>query len=251
MINIFKNIFARIWAVWAMLAFVSTMLVFMIPFFLFCYFKPEPTRTIRFIAFSRVWMGIFLVMIGCPLRIRGRENFEAGKQYIVLCNHNSFMDIPVSSPSIPWGNKTIAKSELAKIPIFGMVYKAGSILVDRKSDKSRKDSFGKMKEVLNMGLHMCIYPEGTRNKTNEPLKAFHNGAFKLSIETGKAIIPGIIFNTARVLPASKTMYLLPHRLEIHFLNPIVPVAGQTVEELKDKVHDIMADYYSSNSVIRN
>ena len=69
--------------------------------------------------------------------------------------------MPVSSPGIPGGNKTIAKAEMAKIPLFGLIYKTGSILVDRKNEKSRRDSFTKMKEVLDMGLHMCIYPEGT------------------------------------------------------------------------------------------
>ena len=50
-----------------------------------------------------------------------------------------------------------------------------------------------MKKVLDMGLHMCIYPEGTRNKTDQPLKTFHDGAFRLAIDTRKAIIPGMIF----------------------------------------------------------
>ena len=40
-----------------------------------------------------------------------------------------------------------------------------------------------MKEVLKKGMHMCIYPEGTRNRTNEPLKKFYDGAFKLAVET--------------------------------------------------------------------
>jgi len=171
-----RSVFARIWAGWAAVAFVSTMLVFFIPFLLFCYFRPEPSKTYRFVAYSRIWMAVFLNLIGCPLTIRGRSNFQKGENYIVLCNHNSLMDVPVSSPYIPGGNKTIAKTELARIPLFGLLYQTGSVLVDRKSDASRKESFSKMKAVLAMGLHMCIYPEGTRNKTNEPLKSFHGGA---------------------------------------------------------------------------
>src|SRR5690606_35229051 len=122
----------------------------------------------------------------------GREHFERGKRYIVVCNHNSFMDIPVSSPSIPGGNKTIAKAELARIPLFGLIYRAGSVLVDRKSEKSRKESYLRMKEVLDMGLHMCIYPEGSRNRTGKPLKAFHSGAFRLALDTGTPIVPAVI-----------------------------------------------------------
>ncbi|RZJ21552.1 MAG: hypothetical protein EON51_11145, partial [Acinetobacter sp.] len=68
---------------------------------------------------------------------------------IVICNHNSFMDIPISTPSIPGANKTIAKIELAKVPVFGAMYTAGSVLVDRKSETSRKESLTKMKKVLD------------------------------------------------------------------------------------------------------
>lgn len=146
--NILKDIFYRIWAVWAFLLFVITMIVFLIPFFSFSYFKKEPGKTIRFIRYSRVWMSIYLFMIGCPLTVKGRKNFKKGENYIVLCNHNALMDIPVSSPAIPGGNKTIAKIEMAKTPLFGYLYKTGSVLVDRKSDASRKESYTKMKKFL-------------------------------------------------------------------------------------------------------
>jgi 1-acyl-sn-glycerol-3-phosphate acyltransferase len=176
------------------------MLIFLIPFLLFCYFRPDPQKTKWFCRYSGVWMGVFLPLAGCPLRIRGKEKFAKGQTYIVVCNHNALIDVPVSSPGIPGGNKTIAKIEFARIPIFGLMYQAGSILVDRKNENSRRESFTKMKEALDMGLHMCIYPEGTRNKTNEPLKPFHDGAFRLSLSTGKAIIPAIIFNSRKIMP---------------------------------------------------
>ena len=62
------------------------------------------------------------------------------------------MDVPLTTPFIPGANKTIAKKELAKIPFFGMIYKSGSVLVDRKSDESRKGSFDEMKKVLKLRL---------------------------------------------------------------------------------------------------
>jgi 1-acyl-sn-glycerol-3-phosphate acyltransferase len=246
--KLLKEIFGRAFALWALLTFTVTMLVFLVPFFLLCYFLPEPKRTYRFIAFARVWMGVWLTIIGCPLTIRGREQFAPGMNYIVLCNHNSFMDVPVSSPSIPGGNKTIAKVEMAKIPLFGLLYTAGSVLVDRKNDSSRKDSFNKMKKVLAMGLHMCIYPEGTRNKTDKPLKSFHSGAFRLAVDTKKSIIPACIFNTRKVLPTHKFFYLMPHRLSIHFLPPVEVTENSTAEELQEKVFEIMRLYYVKNAV---
>ena len=93
-----------------------------------------------------------------------------------------------------------------------------------------------------MGMHMSIYPEGTRNRTKEPLKPFYDGAFKLAISSGNAIIPAIILNTRKALPVHRSFFFLPHRLEMHFLEAI-PVDGQTAEELRDKVFEIMKDYY--------
>ena len=244
--NILKDIFYRIWAVWAFLFFVVTMIIFLVPFFLFCYFKDEPHKTIRFIRYARVWMSFYLFMIGCPLTVRGKNNFKKGENYIVLCNHNALMDVPVSSPAIPGGNKTIAKIEMAKVPLFKYLYKTGSVLVDRKSDASRKESYNKMKKVLEMGLHMCIYPEGTRNKTDQPMKSFHSGAFRLAMETGKSIIPGIIFNTRKVLPFNKPYSVIPHPLQIHFLEPINILPDDTTDSLKERAFQVMSDYYQRN-----
>jgi 1-acyl-sn-glycerol-3-phosphate acyltransferase len=242
-----KEIAGRIFAIWAIVMFIATMLIMVIPFLLFSYWAKPPKNTLRFIKYSRVWMGIFLPLIGCPLFVRGRKNFAPGETYIVVCNHNSLMDVPIATPAIPGGNKTIAKIEMAKIPIFGMMYRTGSVLVDRKSDASRKDSYLQMRKVLDMGMHMCLYPEGTRNKTDQPLKSFHDGAFRLSIDSGKAIIPGIIFHTRKVLPASKPFYLMPHKMEMHFLPPIAPQPGDTTQTLKDRVYKVMWDYYTVNS----
>jgi len=190
-------------------------------------------------------MRIFFFLTGIRISIKGKNNFKDKQNYIVVSNHNSLMDVPLTTPFIPGANKTIAKIEMARIPLFGVIYKAGSILLDRKSEESRKNSFILMKEVLDRGLHMCIYPEGTRNKTNEPLQRFHSGAFKLAIDTGKPILPTVIFNTAKVLPANKTLFFWPVKIKMHFLEP-VEVESQTAEQLKEKVFALMRDYYVNN-----
>ena len=239
------NILARIWAVWGILIFVITMLLFLPPFLLFSYFRSDPQKTHNFVRFARVWMSVFLTLIGCPLRIRGKEKFKKGATYIVVCNHNSLIDVPVTFPFIPGGNKTIGKASFARTPLFGMIYRTGTVLIDRKSETSRRESFTKMKEVLEMGLHMCIYPEGTRNKTPDPLKSFHDGAFRLAIVTGKAIVPAIIFNSRSIMPANKTFFLWPRRLDMHFLDPISVHPGDDAESLKQRVFRVMWDYYSA------
>jgi 1-acyl-sn-glycerol-3-phosphate acyltransferase len=242
--KLLKNIFGRIWALWGIITFITTFLLIFIPSIL-TWLLPNPFGQKVFIFIARVWMNIWLPMVGCPVSIKGREHFAKGKSYVVTCNHNSLLDVPLSSPFIPGGNKTIAKTSFMYTPLFGFYYMKGAILVDRKSDKSRKQSFIKMKQVLAKGIHMCIYPEGTRNRTAEPLKKFYDGAFKLAAETNTAIIPAVILNTKKALPANKPFFFLPHKLHIHFLPPI-SIKGRSAEELKEIVFAIMKDYYQQN-----
>ncbi len=244
--KIFKEIVARIWALWGILTFIITFLIFFIPS-MCTNLMDEPRSSILFTKISRWWMNVWLKLICCPLIVKGKENFKPNTSYIVTCNHNSLMDVPLSSPYIPGANKTIAKTSFTKIPLFGSYYKKGSVLVDRKSESSRKESFKKMKQVLEMGFHMCIYPEGTRNKSKEIIGNFHSGAFRLAVDTKHAIVPGVIFNTKKVLPNNKTFYFLPHKLEIHFLPPI-PVSNEDdADSLKEKTHAIMKNYLLTNS----
>src|SRR6476659_2813588 len=225
-----KNILARIAAVWGILVFVSTMIFALIPVALSGFWQ-EPKRSVITHHVFAIWMDVFFFFVGIRRVITGKKNFKPGENYVIVCNHNSFMDVPLTSGSIPGPNKTIAKVEMARIPRFGIIYKRGSVLVDRKREQSRKESYTKMKEVLQMGLHMCIYPEGTRNKTSEPLQPFHDGAFRLAVDSGKAIIPTVLFYTRLVLPQNKGFYFWPHRVEMHFLPPIFP-EQKTAQELK-------------------
>ena len=213
---------------------------------MFTWLLPEPMGQGIFIKIARVWMNIWLTLVGCPIKVKGKENFAAGAAYVITCNHNSLMDVPLSCPYIPGPNKTIAKSSFAKIPLFGFFYMKGSVLVNRKSEISRIKSFDKMKNVLANGMHMSIYPEGTRNRTSEPLKRFHDGAFKLATDTGCSIIPAILFNTKKVLPLNKTFYFWPHKLEIHFLEPVKVNESKNYSELKEKVFVMMKEYYEKH-----
>lgn len=240
--KVLKNILGRLFACWALLVFVVSLLLVFIPIWL-TGFAREPRRTVSVFRIFRAWMNFFFFFTGVRRIHRGRGHFKKGEAYIVVCNHRTFMDVPLSSPGIPGANKTIAKIEMARIPIFGTIYKRGSVLVDRKSEESRRASYARMREVLQMGLHMCIYPEGTRNKTAEPLQRFHDGAFRLSVETGRSVIPAVIFGTAKVLPTSKTFYFWPGTVQMHFLPPVSP-AGKTTQQLKDEVFGLMKDYYS-------
>lgn len=240
-----KKFFGKIFALWGIIAF----LIFILPaaFILWIIgLFSDPIRTRIFRIVVNIWMSIWIFLIGCRLKIKGKENFAKGKNYIITCNHNSFMDVVATTPFIPGPNKTIAKIELSKIPIFGLIYKRGSILVDRKDKNSRKDSFTKMKQVLDLGMHMCIYPEGTRNDSNALLTDFKDGAFRLAEDTGYAIIPALLFNTKKIMPPKKGFYLWPATMHLHFLPPVPINKEDSADALKQKVFLIMENYLREN-----
>jgi 1-acyl-sn-glycerol-3-phosphate acyltransferase len=76
-------------------------------------------------------------------------------------------DIFINSITLPWDNVFffLSKVELGKVPVFSVVAKNLAVLVDRSSMTSRVKSMKKMKEILNDGISVWIFPEGTRNKT--------------------------------------------------------------------------------------
>ena len=242
--KLIKNIIGRILAFWALLMFATTMFIFMW-FYLYCLVLPEPQKTKWHRLVSQCWMSTFMLFSGIRFSVRGKNIFDNLENAVVVCNHNSLLDIPVSFPFLPRANKTIAKKSLSKVPIFGWIYSIGTVLVDRNDSKSRQESYDKMKYVLNHGLDMLIYPEGTRNKTSEPLKSFYDGAFKLAIETQKPIVPVVMLNTKKMLPAKPVMYFKPGKISMHILSPVYP-EGHSIDSLKNIVYDIMAKHYLEN-----
>jgi 1-acyl-sn-glycerol-3-phosphate acyltransferase len=236
--RILKDIFARFWAFWGLLSFVVTFLIIIFPCHIADTFKNYKKGQLFFLAIARGWMHCWLRLVGCPFSIHGKENFKAGENYVVVYNHTSFLDVTVAAPFTPGANKTIAKNSFAKIPLFGWFYKRGGVMVDRSNERSRIASYESMKQVLAEGMHMCLYPEGTRNKSNEPLKSFFDGAFKLAVETNKAIIPCIIRGTKDALPATKLFYFIPNKISLTFL-PAISSAGKTSKVLNEEVKQKM------------
>ncbi len=241
MTNKIKLYTGRILAFWALFVFASTMFLF-IWFYLACFFLQEPNKTKWHRTISRIWMSLFLTLSGLRFSVTGKHHFNKIGPAIVICNHNSLIDVPLSTPFLPRANKTIAKKSFIYVPIFGWIYQFGSVIVDRKNDHSRKTSFDNMKRVLDSGLDMLIYPEGTRNKTSEPLKSFYDGAFKLAVDTQKPIIPVVILNTKKILPAYPIMCFKPGKIQMDILAPI-DSQGHTVKSLKQLAFDTMSAHY--------
>src|SRR5688572_16289997 len=126
--------------------------------------------------FLAIWSWIFSMLTFIRYEFIGREHLKKGESYIYVSNHTSFLDIPGIVMLIPGEFRPIAKKELLKIPVFGVIVRSAAVIVDRSNAQSRKRSMEKIREILTHGISTLIFAEGTQNRTKEPLQPFKDGA---------------------------------------------------------------------------
>ena len=185
---------------------------------------------------------IFGWLTGIRYEVTGRENLQKQDACVMTCNHAAVADMFILVHAIKGIRyRPLSKIELASIPLFGFLWRHTLVFVDRKSPESRKKSVQVVEQMIReQKISLLIFPEGTRNRTPQPLKDFYDGAFRIAIECQVSIVPMIILNTRRITPP-KSWMLKPGLLICHFLPPI-STAGMNdddIEPLKEKVYALM------------
>ncbi len=176
---------------------------------------------------------------GARARLEGLENVQPGVQYIFLSNHVSNLDAPLLLPSIPGMTSVFIKRELMKVPFLATAMRLGKYVPVSRGN-SREDaqrSVDAAADALNSGLHMTIFPEGTRSPDGR-LLPFKKGAFFLAEQTGAPIIPVVISGTERMMPKG-SQRITPGEAYIRFLAPIHPQDATSREDLMERVRAAM------------
>lgn len=188
---------------------------------------------------ARLWYGCIF--------IRHKEIYEVAhdksRQYIFVANHRSYMDIPALVRTMHQPVRVLGKHEMVKFPVFGWIYKAAAIIVDRSSSEKRAKSVRALKAALKHGISIFIFPEGTFNETNAPLKDFYDGAFRIAIETQTPIKPLLFIDTVDRLHWRGIFELTPGRSAVVFMKEI-DVSEYTMKDmniLKQNVYEIMEE----------
>lgn len=198
--------------------------------------------------FLWLWSWIFSILTFIRYKFYGRENFRKGQAYIYVSNHTSFLDIPGLTILLPGQFRPLAKKELLKIPVFGWIAKSAAIIVDRSSPDSRKKSIDRLKAFLRAGISILIFAEGTQNRSNNILQPFHDGAFRIAVDTQQPILPIVVLGAGRLMPPG-TIDLKPGLIRI-YVGEEIPTTGLTVQEVKDlkmKTMGVMTDMILANS----
>jgi 1-acyl-sn-glycerol-3-phosphate acyltransferase len=178
---------------------------------------------------------------GIKIEISGFENIPAGRSCIFMSNHVSNLDPPVVLPLLPGRSSVLLKQELMSIPILGRAMRMAKFVPVARG--SRRDaaqaSVEAAADALRSGLHILVYPEGTRSPDGR-LSAFKKGPFFLAQGTLAPIVPIALSGTQTMMHKGSNA-IVPGLARIQILPPIEPSQYETREELMAAVRSAIAE----------
>jgi len=158
----------------------------------------------------------------------------SNQSYMLMCNHSSHFDIPLSIVAFPGLNvRMMAKKELFRIPFFGKAMRSAEFaIIDRGNIRQGIQDLKQVEVLMQNGIVMWIAPEGTRSKTGE-IGNFKRGGFITAIQAKAMIIPIGIVGSGNILPAKSLNLNFGQRVDIYVGEPID--AGVYTLEQKDEL----------------
>lgn len=179
-------------------------------------------------------------LAGIRVETTGTENIPANTACIFMANHVSNLDPPALIPRIPGRTSAFLKRSLMKIPVLGYGMKLGEFVpVDRDGRaESAIESARIARQVLQKGLHITTFVEGTRSRDGRMLP-FKKGPFYLAMETDAPCIPVSIHGTESMM-AKGSLRIKPGTAYITFHAPLYSRNFATREELMGAVRETIA-----------
>jgi 1-acyl-sn-glycerol-3-phosphate acyltransferase len=185
-------------------------------------------------------VALALRLAGIRVETAGLEHVPAHTACIFMSNHVSNLDPPALIPQIPGRTSAFVKRSLMKIPVLGYGMKLGDFVpVDRDGRvQSAKESVAVARSVLQKGIHITTFVEGTRSRDGRMLP-FKKGPFYLAMEAAAPCVPVSIHGTETMM-AKGSMRVRPGTAYITFHPPLDPAQFPSREELMEAVRAAIA-----------
>jgi len=170
----------------------------------------------------RCWAKRILHLVRVNYQVYNPHHVEITKlqRCILMCNHTSLYDIPLSFATLPGSIRMLAKKELSRILVLGKAMQAASFpFIDRKNHHQAIKDLAQVKQLLAEDIIIWIAPEGTRSRTGK-LGQLKKGGGILAIQTQATIVPIGIRGAHAILPAKTMHFHLNQHVEIHIGKPI-------------------------------
>lgn len=137
--------------------------------------------------------------LNIEVKVINEDKIPKEGNYLLVCNHRTIIDaliVEIATKYHPIQGYWIAKKELYNSFFFGLfVRNSGTLLIDREAS-GMSGFFKEVKKVVKEGDGIYIFPEGSRNKTDEPLIEFKAGAQLIAVKNRLDILPVYIRNRA-------------------------------------------------------
>jgi 1-acyl-sn-glycerol-3-phosphate acyltransferase len=178
---------------------------------------------------------------GVKIEISGLENIPSGRSCIFMSNHVSNLDPPVVLPLLPGRSSVLLKQELMSIPILGKAMRLAKFVPVARGNRrdAAQASVDAAADALRSGLHILVYPEGTRSPDGR-LAMFKKGPFFLAQGTQAPIIPIALSGTQTMMHKGSNA-IVPGLARIQVLAVIEPTKYETREELMTAVRSAIAE----------
>jgi 1-acyl-sn-glycerol-3-phosphate acyltransferase len=178
---------------------------------------------------------------GIKVEVSGLENIPAGRSCIFMSNHVSNLDPPVELPFLPGRCSVLLKKELMSIPILGHAMRLGKFVPVARGHRrdAAQASVEAAADALRSGLHILVYPEGTRSLDGR-LSTFKKGPFFLAQQTQAPIIP-IALSGTQTMMGKGSYAITPGVARIQVLPAVDPSSYETREQLMAAVRSEIAN----------
>jgi fatty-acyl-CoA synthase len=171
--------------------------------------------------FTSSALKVLFALIGCRVRVVGKEYMETPGAKIYASNHTSYFDVLPLMLGLGVPYRFVAKMEVGGMPFVGtFLRQMGHLKFDRTDPESRLRQAQEMEEFLRNGESVFVFPEGTFT-AEEGVRPFQLGAFKAAVVTNVPIIPVSLAGTRRFLPDA-TYLPRPTSVVITLSPPIYP-----------------------------
>ena len=235
--SLIKKTVAFVFSLYGFLVFLAVMFL-LLPLFIIAFLQKPLKGGNNVIRLAGIWADVFFFMTGIRSSIIYESAHDPGREYIFVSNHISYIDIPMMVKVIRRQHyRVLGKAEMAKVPVFGSIYRRGAVIVNRENAEARKKSVEKLIKFINKKISVFICPEGTFNMTHKTLKFFYDGAFRIAIETQKPIKPILFLDTYARLNYKSIFSLNPGISRAVFLSETF-TEGLTIDDLpflKEKI----------------
>jgi 1-acyl-sn-glycerol-3-phosphate acyltransferase len=226
-----------IYCIYAIIVFVAIMLA-IFPFVILASFFGRIKGGNMILRLCMLWADLWFFLIFIYVKRIYQVPHEKSKSYIFVANHISYLDAPIIVKAWRQPVRPLGKAEMGRIPVFGFIYRKAIVTVDRSSPENRQQSISILKRIIKRGISVVVFPEGTFNTTDKPLKDFYDGAFRVAVETQTPVKPVLFLDAFDRMNYRSIFSLTPGRCRIVYLDEI-PVEGLEVPELKERVYAAM------------